>query len=211
MAPFHRQAKIAGLTLLTAATIFSLTLAFAAESGDKKVVAPPTAKPVEKVPTPAKGKEPLVKESADTGKKEGGKIGKAVRKKYPQKTREEEPLPGARLTIKQVMEILKTTRNFSGKNLGGLRLVGLDFSKCNFKGADLSNANLERANLEEAILELADLSGANMKMTDLRITGLRGARMERAILDGAIGQDGIICAKNSIGSCREQPERLESR
>ncbi len=126
-----------------------------------------------------------------------------VRRQSVGKTADPEPAPGERLTMRQVMELLKTTRNFAGKNLSGLRLIGLDLARCNLKGADLSNANLERANLEEANLELADLSNANMRMTDLRITGLKGARLDRTILDGAIWPDGTICAKGSVGACRE--------
>jgi len=211
MRPFHIHTRVAGLLLVTATMHFSLSAASASESGDKKSGRPLSAvAAVKGGAAPVKGDDPKAKESADSSKKKGSKIRKEARHKSDGKTRGKEPLPGARLTVKQVMEILKTTRDFSGKNLSGLRLVGIDFSRCNFKGADLSNANLERALLEEAVLELADLSGANMKMTDLRITGLKGARMDRAILDGAIGPDGIICAKNSTGFCREPSDRFES-
>jgi hypothetical protein len=204
MKHFHCLAKKAGFILLTAATVFSLTLASATESGTNKTGASPPPPPAEKsAATPVKGKEPVAKESSETSKK---KVSKVRKKARHNKTRKTEPDPGARLTLKQVMDILKGTGDFTGKNLSGLRLVGFDLSRCNFRGADLSYANMERANLQEAVLELADLTGANMKMTDLRITGLRGARMDRAILDGAIGPDGIICAKNSIGSCKEQSD-----
>ncbi len=137
-------------------------------------------------------------------------VGKAVLKKKITaripgvgKIADPEPAPGERLSMRQVMELLKTTRNLAGKNLSNLRLIGLDLARCNLKGADLSNANLERANLEEANLELADLSNANMGMVDLRLTGLKGARLDRTILDGAIWPDGTICAKGSVGACRE--------
>ena len=211
MRPFHIHTTVAGLILVTATMYFSLTAVFASESGDKKAGSALSVVPAEKGGVASvKGQAPMAKESTDTSKRKVSKIRKGARHKSAGKTRGKEPLPGARLTVKQVMEILKTTRDFSGKNLSGLRLVGIDFSRCNFKGADLSNANLERALLEEAVLELADLSGANMKMTDLRITGLKGARLDRAILDGAIGPDGIICAKNSTGFCREQSDRFES-
>ncbi|HTP65044.1 MAG TPA: pentapeptide repeat-containing protein [Geobacteraceae bacterium] len=127
------------------------------------------------------------------------------------KNGEHEPLPGERLTMSQVMKLLKTTRNFSGKNLSGLKLTGLDLSKCNFKGADLSGAELKRANFMEANLETADLSGADMEMTDLRLTGMKGARLENARLDGSIWPDKRICAKNSIGLCRESAETSVSQ
>ena len=202
--------NITGAILMMATATLPTSFAFAADSGEKKGSADLSAKPADKTKaTPVKGEAPDVKKSAKTEKAEVHKRGKVVRlKPAAYQTREKEAEPGERLTIKQVMELLKTTRNLSGKNLCGLRLIGLDLSKCNFKGADLSNANLERADLGEAILERANLSGANMKMTDLRVTGLKGARLERAVLDGAIWQDGTICAKGSIGSCRENPDRF---
>ena len=108
-----------------------------------------------------------------------------------------------KLSISQVMETLKTSRNLSGKNLSGLQLVGIDLSKCNLKGSDLSHANLERADLEEARLERVNLSGANLKMANLRFAGIPAANLELAIFDGAIWLDGRICAKGSSGQCRD--------
>lgn len=201
----HNYLKRAGFILLTAAAVFSVTLAFAAESGDKKVSAAIPAKPAEtKVTSPAKAETPGEKKSEKTEVKETPKDRKPVRHKSLRKAGVDAPLPGAHLTVRQVMETLKTTRDFSGKNLSGLYLVGLDLSRCNFRGTDLSWANLARADLNEAALERTDLSGANMKMTDLRLTGMKGARLEGARLDGAIWQDGTICAKGSTGSCREE-------
>ncbi len=152
-------------------------------------------------------KQPVVEKSSE---KVVLKKKSTVRKQSVGKTADPEPPPGARLNMRQVMELLKTTRNFSGRNLSGLKLVGLDLTGCNLKGADLSNANLERANLEESNLDLADLSNANMGMTDLRITGMKGARLDRTILDGAIWPDGTVCAKGSVGSCRERTDSFSS-
>jgi hypothetical protein len=167
------------------------------------------AKPAEKmtaVPTPAE--IPDVKNSLV---KRGHKNRRVARRHMSaDRAQKAETVPDERLSIRQVMELLKTTRNFAGKNLSGLRLVALDLTKCNLKGADLSNADLERADLGESNLELADLSGANMKMTDLRITGIKGAKLDSAILDGAIWQDGTVCAKSSIGHCREHPDQFGS-
>ncbi|MDD2853565.1 MAG: pentapeptide repeat-containing protein [Desulfuromonadaceae bacterium] len=115
----------------------------------------------------------------------------------------EEMLPGEKLTIKQVMYILKDTRNFSGKNLSGLKLIGINFGKCNLKGVDLNHANLERADLGESNLERADLTGANMKMSNLRMSGMTAAKLDRAMLDGAIWKDGMVCSSGSVGQCRE--------
>lgn len=208
MKHFHRLAKKAGFILVSSVTVFSLTLASATESGTNKAGAAPPPPPAEKVAaTPEKVKEPIAKERA---KNKINRVRRVLRNIVAAKIREAEPAPGARLTLRQVMDILKSTRDFSGKNLSGLHMVGFDLSRCNFKGADLSNANMERANLQEAILELADLSDANLTMTDLRITGLKGARLDHAALDGAIWQDGTTCAKNSIGSCREQGDRFVS-
>ena len=198
-----------GAILIMATATLPTSFAFAADSGEKKASVDLSAKPADKTKaTPAKAEETGIKKNVKTEKTEVPKRSKVVRQKPAHKFQENEPEPGERLTIKQVMEILKKTRDLSGKNLSGLRLIGFDLSKCNFKGSDLSNANLERADLGEAILERANLSGANMKMTDLRVTGLKGARLERVILDGAIWQDGTICAKGSIGSCRENPDRF---
>jgi len=109
--------------------------------------------------------------------------------------------PGKRLSSEELMALLRTSRDLSGKNLSGLNLVGVNLSKCNLKGADLRNADLERADLEESNLERANLSGANLKMVSLRLSGMIGANLEKAILDGAIWQDGRICAKGSVGMC----------
>jgi hypothetical protein len=132
------------------------------------------------------------------------------KKKSVKKTEETivETLPGEKLTIKQVMTILKTKRDLSGKNLSGLQLVGVNLAKCNLKGIDLSNANLERADLGESDLERADLTGANMKMSNLQLSGMTGAKIERAILDGAIWKDGMVCSAGSVGQCREFPATL---
>ena len=111
--------------------------------------------------------------------------------------------PGVKLTVNQVMEILNTTRDLSGKNLGGLQLVGMNLSRCNLKGSDLSHANLERADLGESGLDRVNLSGANLKMANLRLAGMPAANLDMAVLDGAIWLDGRICAKGSYGQCRE--------
>jgi len=114
-----------------------------------------------------------------------------------------ETAPGKRLSMDEVMALLKTSKNLSGKNLSGINLMGVNLSKCNLKGVDLSNANLERADLGESDLERANLAGANLKMVSLKLSALTGANLENAILDGAIWQDGRICGKGSLGMCRE--------
>jgi hypothetical protein len=111
--------------------------------------------------------------------------------------------PGKRLSSEEVIALLRASRDLSGKNLSGLNLVGVNLSKCNLKGVDLSNANLERADLGESDLERANLAGANLSMASFKLSGMIGANLENAILDGAIWQDGRICAKGSLGECRE--------
>lgn len=153
--------------------------------------------------------QPAEAASADTVVKDKKKVvvkrKKSRKKGAAQKTAETivETSPGGKLTVNQVMDILKTTRDLSGKNLSGIQLVGINLGKCNLKGVDLSHANLERADLGESDLERADLTGANLKMSNLRLSGMTGANLERAILDGAVWKDGRVCDTGSVGQCRE--------
>jgi pentapeptide repeat protein len=133
-------------------------------------------------------------------KKKAPARGKALRKAPPEAGG---TASGKRLSGVEVMAILRTSRDLSGKNLSGLNLVGVNLSKCNLRGVDLRNANLERADLGESDLERANLAGANLRMASLKLSGMIGANLENAILDGAIWQDGRICAKGSLGVCRE--------
>ena len=198
--------------LVAVAILASATASFPASPApatttEIKGTAGASAKPADKTTAaPAPVEKAVVKKSPA---KDSHKSRRVTRHASGEKARIAEPAPGERLTIKQVMELLKTTRNFAGKNLSSLRLVAFDLTKCNMKGADLSNANLERADMEETNLELADLSGANLKMTDLRISGIKGAKLDRATFDGAIWLDGTVCAKGSIGLCREFPDRFK--
>ena len=198
---------VVGVVMATATAAFPAPLALSALDNIKGTVVVP-AKPIEK----AAAAQPPAEKSA--GKKSQVKVRhksrRAARHAYGAGGQKAEPAAGERLSIKQVMVLLKTTRNFAGKNLSGLKLVAFDLTKCNLKGADLSNSNLERADLGESNLELADLSGANMKMTDLRLTGLKGVKLERTNLDGSIWQDGTVCAKGSTGSCRERSDQFSS-
>jgi len=112
-----------------------------------------------------------------------------------------EPKPGEKLAFKQVAEILRTTRNLSGRNLSGLNLVGVDLSGCSLKGADMRGTNLERADMSGSNLERADLTGANLKMASLYQSALTAAKLEQVVFDGAIWLDKSICAAGSIGEC----------
>lgn len=114
-----------------------------------------------------------------------------------------EPKPGEKLTFKQIAEILRTTRNLSGRNLSGLNLVGLDLSNCSLKGADMRGSNLERADMMGSNLERVDMTGANLKMASFYQSALTAAKLDNAVLDGAIWIDKSICAKGSIGECHK--------
>jgi len=119
----------------------------------------------------------------------------------PKSTPVYEPKPGEKLSFKQIAEILRTTRNLAGRNLSGLNLVGLDLSNCSLQGADMRGANLERANMMGSNLERVDMTGANLKMASFYQSALTAAKLDKAVLDGAIWIDKSICAKGSIGEC----------
>lgn len=190
--------------LLMAAVLLAFTLVdmrfmqALAEGVPPKVVdgaaAVPAAPPAETVTTTVKDKKKAVVKRKKSRKKRAAKKGVKA---------DAETSLGERLTSNQVVDILKKTRDLSGKNLSGLQLVGINLSKCNMRGVNLKNANLERADLGESDLERADLSGANLKMSNLRLSGMTGVNLERAILDGAIWKDGRVCAAGSVGQCRE--------
>ncbi|MDD2733035.1 MAG: pentapeptide repeat-containing protein [Desulfuromonadaceae bacterium] len=114
-----------------------------------------------------------------------------------------EPKPGEKLSFKQITAILRTTRNLAGRNLSGLNLVGLDLSDCSLKGADMRGSNLERANMMGSNLERVDMTGANLKMASFYQSALTAAKLDQAVLDGAIWIDKSICAEGSIGECRK--------
>lgn len=120
-----------------------------------------------------------------------------------------EPKPGEKLSFKQITEILRTTRNLDGRNLSGLNLVGLDLSDCSLKGADMRGSNLERANMMGSNLERADMTGANLKMASFYQSALTAAKLDQAVLDGAIWIDKSICAKDSIGECLKNGTKPE--
>jgi hypothetical protein len=166
------------------------TTAVTAPAADNAVPAdatPSVGQPAEIAPElSGDGSEPVVKP-------------KKSRKKAP--LPDPEPLPGQKLTLKQVMNYIKTTRNLSGRNLSGLNLVGIDFSRCNMRGAELSHADLERADLGGSNLERADLSGANLKMVTFHLAGMTGVKLDKADLSGAIWRDGGVCPPGSIGRC----------
>ena len=98
-------------------------------------------------------------------------------------------------------------------NLVGAKLLGAEFSQtalvgANMRNADLAGADLTGANLAYAILQGADLSNAKFNDADLSDADLQGATMKNttltgAKLDQAIWLDGSICARGSVGGCKE--------
>jgi Pentapeptide repeats (8 copies) len=187
---------VVNLLFLIALIDSPLPRAHAEDSEPKSVddvVSIPVIAPKDTVKTTVK--EKMVKKHKKTAPKKSGKVNV-------------ETLLGERLTVNQVMEILNTSRNLSGKNLSGLNLIGINLAKCNMKGVDLSHANLERADLGESNLERADLTGANLKMSNLRQSGMTAAKLDLAIFDGAIWKDGIVCSKGSVGQCLEHATAL---
>ncbi len=139
-------------------------------------------------------KKKTAAKKADSGKKTAKKADAAGKRAEAKNAPEQ-------LTTVEVVKLLKTTREFAGKNMSGLQLVGVDLSRSNLKGSDLSNANLERADLGEANLERAKLNGANLRMANFRLAGINAAELDGSTLDGAIWIDGRICAKGSSGRC----------
>ena len=191
-----RLSVAAGLLMALSMPEFKPTSAWGAEDGTQGGKQASVTPPVEEATREVAG----AKEKKVVVKRKKGRKKKVVKKSEGSAV---EPSPGEKLSLKQVLEILKTSRDLSGKNLSGLQLVGVNLSRCNLKGVDLSHANLERADLEESNLERADLAGANLKMSNLRLSGMTGANLENAIMDGAVWRDGRVCASGSVGQCRE--------
>jgi uncharacterized protein YjbI with pentapeptide repeats len=108
-----------------------------------------------------------------------------------------------RLTRAEVLNILTTTRDFSGSDLSGLNLAGIDFNGAKFNRANLKTANFTRADLTESDLELADLSGADLRGASLNQARLRGTKLEATRMDGALWVDKMVCKQGSIGNCIE--------
>lgn len=108
---------------------------------------------------------------------------------------------GERLTVEQVREGMKGSKDFSGKNLGGLDLLAFSLRGANLAGTCLAGVNLERADLTEANLKRAVISGANLTLASVQSANLDGARTDGAIFSETVWTDGHICRKGSVGRC----------
>ena len=108
-----------------------------------------------------------------------------------------------RLTHAEVLNILSTTRDFSGSDLSGMNLKGINFSGVKFNRTNLHLANMERADLAESDLELADLTGADLRGASLIQARFRGTLLQDTHMEGALWVDKMVCKKGSVGSCIE--------
>lgn len=92
----------------------------------------------------------------------------------------------------------------------------VDWGGCNKEGTDLAgaklfHANLEHTNLKDANLTGADLRGAymwstylwgaNLSNANLMEAETQGAYLKESIIEGAVWQDGRVCAQGSVDGC----------
>ncbi len=123
------------------------------------------------------------------------------------------PVKTKTLTRREALEILQSTRDFSGLDFRKANLSKLDFSHCNFSGSNLSYANFKDCNLEgsdfrTASLWNANLEGANLARTfledaDLDYTKLRGACFYRAHIKRATLPVDLIPREEILRSVNE--------
>lgn len=95
-----------------------------------------------------------------------------------------------------------------GANLEGADLTGAKLGDADLTDAVLVNASLREANLRGAILKGAILKGAILKGADLRQTDLSQADLAGADMSGARVSNVSVCAKRSIGRCREERKNV---
>lgn len=106
--------------------------------------------------------------------------------------------------------------NLTGASLRNAVLVGSDLAAANLSDADLAYADLTTAKLKlakltrsrltgatlrNADLSYADLSAADLEYADLTGADLTAANLKDAKLGNAIWRDGVVCRKESVGSC----------
>jgi hypothetical protein len=197
------------VSLLACALAFS-GLATAAAASRK--VDDAAALRVAEVKLAALAKYPSAPPQVEPPKKAGKKHPHPARKKRVKRGGDPAPAGGVAPTAKsmsrhmsygEVLNILATTRDFSGADLSGMNLEGQDLNGAKLNRANLHAANLERADLSESDLELTDLTGANLRGASMNQARLRGVRLDGAHLDGALWIDKTVCRKGSVGSCVE--------
>jgi hypothetical protein len=90
-----------------------------------------------------------------------------------------------RRTTSGVIEVLESSRDFSGLNLMDLNLEGRDFSSADLQGANLVGANLINCNFTNANFKAANLERADLCDSCLKGANLWGANLWGANLLGA--------------------------
>lgn len=123
------------------------------------------------------------------------------------------PVKTKTLTRREALEILETTKDFSGLDFRKANLSKLDFSNCNFRNANLSYTNFKDCNLEgsdfrtaslwNANLEGANLARAHLEDADLDYTKLRGACFYRAHIKRATLPVDLIPREEILRSVNE--------
>lgn len=82
-----------------------------------------------------------------------------------------------KLTVEDLISILKGDKQAIDADLRGLYLEGFNLSGGNYSGAKFSNAILFDADLSDANLSYADLSGVDLSRTNLANANLSGANL----------------------------------
>lgn len=97
-----------------------------------------------------------------------------------------------------------------GAKLKGAVMGTTLLAEARLERADLRNTHLEGANLAGAHLEEADLREANLRITNLCHTDLKGAKLEKAILGGAMMADCWNLTQRQLNSAdqKEAPKTL---
>lgn len=117
-------------------------------------------------------------------------------------------LEGANLSGADLTSASLLAANLKGSDLTGADLVGAKLGTADLTDAVLLNANLRGANLRGANLTGAQLNGADLRQSDLRQTDLGQAELAGADMSGARVSNVSICAKRSIGRCREERKNV---
>ena len=95
------------------------------------------------------------------------------------------PVKTKTLSRREALDILQTTRDFTGLDFRKANLSKLDFSHCNFYGSNLSYANFKDCNLEGCDFRTASLWNANLEGANLSRTFLEDADLDYTKLRGA--------------------------
>lgn len=92
------------------------------------------------------------------------------------------PADAADLTVREVVQALRTARAGQVVSLSGRDLSFLDLSGLDFRAAQMREANLHGADLTGANFRNADLSGAKLDRATIVGTDFSGAKLARAVM-----------------------------